>query len=125
MASSPQEAAPLFAEGGGGTLRLVTYIVMAVVLMVVDHRGQYLAAVRQAAANVTGPVYWLVSSPVRLVRGAHTIVTERGELAGENAELRQQLLLAQARLARLAAAQEQNARLRELVDGPGLLALNG
>ncbi|HET7845471.1 MAG TPA: rod shape-determining protein MreC [Xanthomonadales bacterium] len=123
MAANPQDSAPLFAEGGSGTLRLVTYIVMAVVLMVVDHRGQYLAAVRQAAANVTGPVYWLVSSPVRLVRGAHTVVTERGELAGENAELRQQLLLAQARLARLAAVQEQNARLRELLDARGRLAL--
>lgn len=123
MASSPQEAAPLFAEGGGGTMRLVAYLALAVVLMVVDHRGQYLAAVRRAAGNVVGPVYWLVSAPVRLVRGAHSIVTERSELADENAELRRQLLLSEARLRRLAAVQEQNAQLRELLDARGRLAL--
>jgi rod shape-determining protein MreC len=123
MASSPQEAAPLFAEGGGGTLRLVAYLALAVVLMVVDHRGQYLAAARRAAGSVVGPVYWLVSAPVRLARGAHSIVTERSELAGENAELRQQLLLSEARLRRLMAVQEQNARLRELLEARGRLAL--
>lgn len=123
MASSPQDASPLFAEGGGGTLRLVAYLALAVVLMVVDHRGQYLATVRRAASNVVGPVYWLVSAPVRLVRGAHSVVTERTELAGENAALREQLLLSEARLRRLGAVQEQNANLRELLDARGRLAL--
>ncbi len=123
MATSSQESAPLFAEGGAGTLRLVAYLALAIVLMVVDHRGQYLAAVRRAAGNITGPVYWLVSAPVRIVRGAHAVVSDRGQLADENAVLRQQLLLAQARLARLGTVQEQNARLRELLDAKGRLAL--
>jgi rod shape-determining protein MreC len=123
VASNSQDAGPLFNDGGSGTLRLVTYLILAIVLMVADHRGQYLTRVRQAAAMLSGPIYWLAALPAQGLQAMHGALADRGALAAENETLRQQLLVAQARLARLAAVQDQNSRLRELLDARSRLGL--
>jgi rod shape-determining protein MreC len=117
------DSSPLFAEGNAGTLRLVGYLVLAVILMVADHRAQVMERLRAAAGVAVTPVYWLATLPGRAVGFAHVAVSDRVDLAGENAQLREQLLLAQARLSRLAAVQEQNSRLRELLDARTRLGL--
>src|SRR5688572_30561666 len=98
-----QDSAPLFSESGGGTLRLLVYLTLALVLMVADHRGRHLQEVRRAGAELAGPFYWLASAPARLIRGASDAVVERSDLLAENAEMKRQLMLAQARLSRVAA----------------------
>ncbi len=117
------DASPLFAEGNAGTLRLLGYLVLAVVLMVADHRAQVMQRVRAATAVAVTPIYWLASLPGRVAGLVHVAVTDRVHLADENARLREQLLLTQARLSRLAAVQEQNTRLRELLDARTRLGL--
>ena len=121
--STPNEASPLFAEGGNGTLRLVAYLALAGILMVADHRGRYLDGFRAAAARLTGPVYTVAEAPAKLAAATRLAVADRRDLMHENSELRDQLLLAQARLARLGAVQDQNARLRELLDARTKLGL--
>lgn len=123
MPGPAPDTAPLFAEPSHGTLRLVAYLALAGVLMVADHRGRYLEGVRQAAARLTGPLYSLVGAPARMADAARAAVSERSELARENATMREELLLAQARLARLSAVQDQNTRLRELLDARTRLGL--
>lgn len=123
MPSTGNDASPLFADADSSTLGLVGWVIVAVVLMVADHRGQFLDAIRRQAATLAGPVYWLAAAPARGARAMHDIVVDRELLADENARLNEQLLLAQARLARLAAVADQNERLRDLLDARTRLGL--
>jgi len=107
----------LFAEGGGGTLRLLFYLGIAMVLMVADHRGQYLDQVRRSAGLLVEPVYLIASSPARVAGYLRDTFSERRQLAAENEALRQALLVSQARLTSLSSLQDENRRLRELLDG--------
>jgi rod shape-determining protein MreC len=116
--------ATLFAEGAVSTLRLIVYLAFAVTLMVLDHRRNYLESMRHAAGMVVEPVYRLASLPARLARATRTAVVTQDQLATENRELREQLLLAQARLNRLDALVAQNERLKNLLDAQKNLGLS-
>ncbi len=123
MPSPGNDSSPLFAEADSSTLGLVGFVLLAVVLMVADHRGHFLDAIRREAAVLAGPVYWIASAPARTGRAVHGMLVDRGRLTDENSQLRQDLLLAQARLARLTAVADQNTRLRELLDARTRLGL--
>ena len=127
MTLTPQlntnDRAPLFAEGTAGTLKLAIYLMLAAVAMVADYRGHYVEQVRGAAGGLAGPIYWLAAAPVRLVRAAYGAANDRRALRGENLGLRERLMLAEARLSRLAAVQDENARLRTLLDARTRLGL--
>lgn len=116
MAASPGEAPALFTPEGHGTLRVAAWLLLAVVLMVVDHRTGALDALRSHVAALADPMYRVAATPARAARAAREAVGDRRDLVAENERLRQSLLLAEARLGRFAAVAEQNARLRELLD---------
>ena len=114
----------LFAEGSAGTLKLLAYLALAIILMVADHRGGYLDQARTSAGRLTGPLYRLAGVPVRLARGLSGYLTTQQLLTTENVRLRHDLLLANARLDRLAGVQVENQRLRGLLGGTRGLRLN-
>lgn len=114
----------LFAEGGAGTLRLLLHLTAALILMVADHRGGYLEQIRHWAGLLTGPLYLVASSPARLAETVHESVSTRARLSEENAVLRQQLLVGNARIHRLEAVQLENQRLRALLGGTRGLRLS-
>lgn len=114
----------LFIEGGTGTLKLLAYLAVAVVLMVADHRGGYLDKVRELAGLATGPIYRIAAAPAVLARYASDQSASRNLLIEENRTLREQVLLANARLDRLSAVQVENLRLRELLGGTRGLKLD-
>lgn len=103
--------------GGGGTLRLLVYLALALVMMVSDHRGGVLAHVRQASAVAIEPVWWLASVPGRIIGAVRDAVTNQTRLNRENTTLQQQLLLSQARVQRLQLLEGENRRLRALLGG--------
>lgn len=107
----------LFIEGGAGTLKLLVYLSLATILMVADHRGGYLETIRATAGLLTGPLYRLAAAPANLARNVSDHVTSQQTLIRENTVLREQLLLANARLDRLASVQVENQRLRGLLGG--------
>lgn len=117
MALTASSSTTLFAEGGGGTLRLLAYLAAALVLMIADHRGAYLEQARALSARAVDPLYWIAAAPVRGVRALSENLSSRRELAEDNAALSRDLLLANARLHRLQAVQEENQRLRALLSG--------
>ena len=123
MPLSSSDRAPLFAEGAAGTLKLAVYLLLASLAMIADYRGHYLARVRELAGTLAGPIYWVASAPVRLVRAGYGAASDRSELRDENQALRERLMLAEARLSRLAAVQDENGRLRELLDARTKLGL--
>lgn len=107
----------LFVEGGAGTLKLLAYLAVATILMVADHRGGYLDKVRELAGLATGPIYRIAAAPAALARYVSDQSVSRNLLIEENRTLREQVLLANARLDRLSAVQVENLRLRELLGG--------
>jgi rod shape-determining protein MreC len=99
------------------------YVLMAVVLMVVDHRGQALHILRKKVDTYVDPMYWLAETPVRVIRLAQKSMRDHALLSKENTQLREKLLLSEASLARLASIQEQNNRLRILLNARSKLGL--
>lgn len=113
----------LFAEGGTGTFRLLAYLALATILMVADHHGGYLERIREFAGLLSGPIYRLAGAPARLARRVSDHTMDQKALLSENAQLRERLMLANARLDRLARVQVENQRLRELLGGTSGLQL--
>jgi rod shape-determining protein MreC len=114
---------PLFATGATSTLRLIGYLALAIVLMVADHRNGYNARLRWLAAAAIEPMYRAAAMPAKFAQAVRLALTERERLTRENAELGRQLLLANARLARLAVLRAQNERLKELLEAQRSLGI--
>lgn len=124
MARARDESSPLFAGNAAGTLRLIFYLALAMVLMVLDHRNGWLWRLRYGAAVVVEPVYRLAGLPAVGVRTLSVAFADRERLTEQNQRLREDLLLANAKLNRMAAVAEQNQRLKELLDTQHSLELN-
>ena len=64
----PAYASPTPPRSGdvAGTLRLLAYLALSVALMVLDHRGGWLAQIRAQANVVVQPLWWLAGLPARL-----------------------------------------------------------
>ncbi len=106
----------LFSASMAGTLRLIIYLVLASVLMVVDAHGHWLTRARYAAGMVIEPVYKLAGLPAEAIDAMHVAFASRQKLTTENRQLRQSLLLANARLNRMAAMAKQNHKLKQLLE---------
>lgn len=124
MARAREGSSPLFAGNAAGTLRLIVYLALAVVLMVLDQRNGWLWQLRSAASAVVEPVYRLAGLPAAGVHTLGVAFADRQLLTSQNQRLREDLLLANAKLNRMAAVAEQNQRLKELLDTQHSLELN-
>jgi len=98
-----------------GTLRLLTYLALAVALLVLDHRGGWLTRIRAQANVAVQPLWWLAGLPARLGDSVRDDAVTRSMLAEDNRRLRNALLVSGARQARLQVAAAENARLRGLL----------
>lgn len=98
-----------------GTLKLLAYLALAIALLVFDHRGDWLAQARRQAQVVAQPFWWLAGLPGRLTRTVSDDAATRSQLIAENRRLRNELLVANARLTRLGTAAADNAKLRALL----------
>ncbi|WP_238376646.1 rod shape-determining protein MreC [Luteimonas abyssi] len=99
-----------------GTLRLLAYLAISLSLVVADHRGEWLAQVRAQASIAMQPLWWLAGLPSRLGRSVREDAVTRSLLAEDNHRLRNELLVVNARMARLQAAAAENQRLRAMLE---------
>lgn len=106
----------LFAEGAVSTLRLIVYLTIAMIIMVIDHRGGYLESLRLFASGAVEPAYRVAALPADVARAGRLAIATQSHLADENRALREALLLAQVRLNRMSTLVAQNERLKELLD---------
>ncbi len=118
------DTATLFAGDPVSTLRLIVYLVLSIALMVLDHRGNYLEVLRRTGSAMVEPIYRVAALPADIARATRTAVATQDQLASENRDLREKLLLAQARLNRLDTLVAQNARLKDLLDAQKNLGLS-
>jgi rod shape-determining protein MreC len=93
------------------------YGLLAVVLMAMDHRGQYVPRLRSMAQYAIEPVYHLVEWPVSALRNLYGQFQSRRSLRHDNKRLAQQLLSQRGALLRMQSLEEENQRLRALFEG--------
>jgi rod shape-determining protein MreC len=106
-----------FSEQTALTARLMLYGLVAIVLMAMDHRGQYVPKFRNMANLLVEPAYHVVEWPVRALRGVFGFFQSTQSLHRANESLREALLKQNATLQRLEAMTGENVRLRALLDG--------
>ena len=113
---SPASSSAARPGDAAGVLRLLAFLILATALMVFDHRGGWLHAVRTQAETLVQPLWWLAGMPARIGNALSDNAATLGQLTEDNARLRRELLLAAARNARLRTAAAENDRLRGLLD---------
>lgn len=86
--------------------------------MTIDHRYQHLQVVRSTVATATYPLQYLAHLPSAITELLSENLASRNNLINENETLREQALFNQAKLQRLALLEQENARLRQLLDSP-------
>lgn len=88
----------------------------SLVLMTLDHRQHLAQPVRETLSATVYPIRWLVTLPTGMSEFFSETFSSRRELLEENARLRAQHLLDEARLQKLDALEVENIRLRDLLD---------
>lgn len=96
-------------------LRLLACMVLAVALMVLDHRSHWLQSVRSQLESAMQPLWWAAGLPSRLGAAVRSDAVTRAQLSEDNRRLRQALLVASARNARVQTLAAENARLHGLL----------
>ncbi len=114
-AITPEQMKPLFARGPYTTLRLLVFVLLALALMTFDHRQHRLDSVRQALSLLIYPVQYSVDLPFRVSAWIADSFSSHTHLLRENAELRSESLVQGAQLHKLNSLENENARLRELL----------
>lgn len=113
----PAYASPTPNNSGdvAGTLRLLAFLALSIALIVFDHRGGWLSAVRAQVNVAVQPLWWLAGLPARLGESMRDDAVTRTRLTEENRRLRNEILVGNARQARLQVAAAENERLRGLL----------
>ncbi|PPU97776.1 rod shape-determining protein MreC [Xanthomonas populi] len=115
----PSYAGPPVASRPGevtSTLRLLVYLVLAIVLIALDSRGSWLSQLRMQANLLIQPIWAVAGLPGRIGSQVRDNAATHAQLVEETRALRNQLLVAKARLTRLQTAALDNAQLRELLN---------
>ncbi len=86
------------------------------VLMTVDHKKNHLESVRSILSTVVYPLQYIVNLPVAATHWLSESVVTRQKLMDENARLNDEQLKLNSRLQRFAILEEENRRLRELLE---------
>ena len=106
----------MFLKGPSTGIRLLLFVAASLVLMTVDHRQHHLERVRYVLSVFVYPIQYVVNLPAR---GSHWVsesLITRGGLVDENARLREEQLLLNSKLQKFAVLEEENRRLRELLE---------
>lgn len=94
----------------------MVYILLSVVLMFMDQRGDYVSRIRSAMEAVFEPVFHAVSWPAEALQALGQHSSARNELIAENEQLQQQVLRMAGSMQTLDALQRENQRLRVLLE---------
>lgn len=92
------------------------YILLAVVLMSMDQRDQYVPQIRATMERGFEPVFRLAGWPLRAWQSLGQQSTARNELIADNQRLNSELLKTAGSVQTLAALEQENHRLRKLLD---------
>ena len=114
MATLSSDSRPIIGRGPSLGLRFFVLALLCVALMVLDQRQAHLERVRGWLSVATHPVIWVVEAPFRAWDWLAASCADRIELRERNAQLEADLRVANLRLQRFAALEEENRRLRDI-----------
>ncbi|OQW91088.1 MAG: rod shape-determining protein MreC [Beggiatoa sp. IS2] len=103
-------------QGNLSTLRVVVFIVASLILMVIDHRYDYLKGARTQLSVVILPLQYAVDSPIRAAQWLSANLHARQQLLEENTKLREENLHLHFTLQKFEDLKSENARLRQLLN---------
>lgn len=107
---------PLFPRGPTLFARTLLLGLLSLALMGFDHRTNELTPLRSALSLLIYPVELLAATPVRIGNWLTDNAGSRKNLSEENALLRKQQLLLNAKLQKMAALEAENNRIRGLLE---------
>ena len=110
------EPPPFFHRGPSPLTRLAFFGLLSLALLFTDTRYRYLENVRQVVAIALYPLQRLVQWPGEAVEYAMTYLTAQHTLAGDNAALKEELLVEAPAVQGYQLLQQENARLRALLE---------
>ena len=110
------EPPAFFHRGPSPFARLAVFGLVSIALLFVDTRYHYLEGIRSVAATILYPVQRAAQFPGELVSQVGSYFTSQRALADDNAALKRQLVLRGAAAQALPAAEQENARMRALLD---------
>jgi rod shape-determining protein MreC len=109
----------LFGRGPSPLVKAVLFALLSSLIIALDHREGHLDRARQALSLLIYPIQLAVDLPSSALDRATQTWTARDELLRQNRELRTRQLDLEGRLLRLEALEEENRRLRELMQSAG------
>ena len=107
---------PFFHRGPSPLTRLAFFSLLSIVLLFTDTRYRYLEAARHAVAAALYPLQRVVQWPGEAAAYAATYFTSLRALSDDNAALKQELLVQAPAIQGHELLQQENARLRALLD---------
>jgi rod shape-determining protein MreC len=113
----PHESPAFFIQGPRPFSRLMFFCALSLVMMAIDARFDYLSQVRQWFSAALHPLEIVASAPNEWGRNINTYFTSHNQLIQENFKLKQQGLIDNAALQRLATVDAENVHLRTLLAG--------
>lgn len=116
MARMGTQQDSLFDLQGRNTLKLFFFAILAIALMTVDHKTRALNSIRATAQTIISPLYYVVDAPGRLSSWVASQWRSHATLVAENTSLKRAKLEQEAKLQQLASLQQENLRLRGLLD---------
>jgi rod shape-determining protein MreC len=108
---SPQ----LFSSRPAGALRTLLLIAVSIMLMVYDHQSSGLQRIHATLATLVYPVQAMVNMPHAFLVWAEDKFTTHVALVQENGTLKDRVQIADTQLQQLAALEQENMRLRALL----------
>ena len=105
-----------FKRGPSPVARLAFFSLLSLLLLFVDARYKYLESTRNVLATLVYPIQRLATLPATVWHGVDEFLVTQTNLINENEQLRERHITDMARLQELHILQEENARLRKLLD---------
>lgn len=116
MTPDSTKAAPIFGRGPSSTARLILLGLASILLMMADSRGHYLDRIHAALSTAVYPLQRLAALPAETGGWISERWTTRAGLLEENEQLERANRLLRGRLQRFMALQQENERLRALMN---------
>jgi rod shape-determining protein MreC len=116
MSAGGYSTPPFFKREPAPLVRLVLFLLFALILLVIDLRFRYLDVLRQVLSVLTYPVQVAAAKPAELARNASVYFSTLVEVQRENARLRRAELDAAQRLLLFGEIERENTRLRALLN---------
>lgn len=106
----------LFATGPSINTRLLVAVIASIVLLATEQTSLRLDPLRAALSLLIDPIKYLVDLPTVLIEQTSNSISSYSDLKKENHRLREEQLIHQTRLLKLAALEKENIRLRALLE---------